>query len=132
MNFRMGREDVGQDSDANEEGLLPGSDSSSLIIHGLELSTAEQVALMGRRTLGKQDRMSQNPYVFDNTYFQELLKDESRFNKLESDLELVSSDEHLQWVKKFAKDEELFFETFAQAFVKLSEAGSEDELLSEV
>jgi len=36
-----------------------------------------------------------------------------------------------QWVERFAADQNLFFETYARAHVKVSEMGQEEHLLSE-
>ena len=64
----------------------------------LNLEPEEFVALMGANTLGfvgtekkgPHTRWCLNPYVFDNTHFQELLlKDQSKYYKDESDLKLL-------------------------------------------
>ena len=94
---------------------------------------------MGRRTLGflptedeYKGRWAMNPYVFDNNYFQELLRDDSEYIKLDDDLSLLNDPELRQYVEEFAQDESKFFEVFGTAFSKLSEMGQEDKLLSEI
>ena len=73
-----------------------------------------------------------NPYVFDNTYFQELLNDNSPYLKQGDDLSLLSDPELRKIVEEFAEDEESFFEAFGIAFAKVSELGQEENMLSEV
>ena len=94
------------------------------------LNAQEYVALMGIHTVGfsnddnkgKKGRWTMNPYVFDNTYFQEcLLGHDSRYLKTTSDLELVQKPELKEWVEAYAADQTLFFENYAQAHVKVSE-----------
>ena len=81
---------------------------------------------------GPHTRWCMNPYVFDNTYFQEvLLRDQSKYFKSEADLKLVQNAALRTWVEAYAQDEELFFRNFAKAFVKVSETGQEANLLSE-
>ena len=104
------------------------------------LDEAEYVALMGSYTLGfasddnngKKGRWTMNPYVFDNTYFQEVLMgSDSRYLKTEADLKLIQNPELKVWVEKYAEDQNLFFENYAKAHVKISERGQEEHLLSE-
>lgn len=65
-------------------------------------TTQDYVALMGSRTLGFakaeksgfQGRWTQNPHVFDNTYYKELLLgDRSKFLKTPADLMLTEDPE---------------------------------------
>ena len=73
-----------------------------------------------------------NPYIFDNTYFQEVLMGhESKYLKTEADLNLVHVPELREWVEQYANDQNLFFENYAKAHVKVSEAGHEGDLMSE-
>ena len=99
MIFQMGRTDVTSEADAIEHAQE--TSGSSLVIQGLAQSSLEPeefVALMGANTVGfvgtekkgPHTRWCMNPYVFDNTYFQELLlKDQSKYFKDESDLKLL-------------------------------------------
>ena len=74
-----------------------------------------------------------NPYVFDNTYFQELLlRDQSKYFKTEADQKLVQNAQLKSWVEAYAEDQDLFFQNYAKAHVKVSEVGWEGKLLSEV
>jgi hypothetical protein len=55
-----------------------------------------------------------NPYVFDNTYFQEvLLGHESKYLKTAADLELIEKPELKEWVEIYAADKTVFFENYA-------------------
>ena len=74
-----------------------------------------------------------NPYVFDNDYFKNvMLGDKSKYMLLESDLALADNSDTRQWVEAYAQDQDLFFEHYAEAHVKMSELGQEANLLSEL
>ena len=112
MIFRMGREDVTSEADSIQhqtEGLCATAES----LGQLSLEPEEYVALMGNITIGfvgddkkgPKSRWCMNPYVFDNTYFQELmLGDKSKYFKNEYDYKLMESTEGKQWVQAFAED----------------------------
>ena len=133
MIFNMGRQDVENEGDAIQHAAE--THAGSLVMQGLaqtDLSPEEFVALMGSFTLGfngvekkgPHTRWCMNPYVFDNTYFQEvLLRDQSKYFKSEADLKLVQNAQLKTWVEAYAQDEELFFRNFAKAFVRVSETG---------
>lgn len=133
MIFNMGRQDVENEGDAIQHAAE--THAGSLVMQGLaqtDLSPEEFVALMGSFTLGfngvekkgTHTRWCMNPYVFDNTYFQEvLLRDQSKYFKSEADLKLVQNAQLKTWVEAYAQDEELFFRNFAKAFVRVSETG---------
>ena len=133
MIFNMGRQDVESEGDAIQHAAE--THAGSLVMQGLaqtDLSPEEFVALMGSFTLGfngvekkgPHTRWCMNPYVFDNTYFQEvLLRDQSKYFKSEADLKLVQNAQLKTWVEAYAQDEELFFRNFAKAFVRVSETG---------
>ena len=73
-----------------------------------------------------------NPYVFDNTYFKEvLIGSDSKYLKTEADLKLLNNADLRTWVEQYAEDQNLFFENYAKAHVKISERGQEDNLMSE-
>jgi len=68
---------------------------------------------MGNYTLGfasdsnqtKSGRWCMNPYVFDNTYYKEvLLGHNSKYLKTEADLALLSNAEQKRWVEIYAED----------------------------
>ena len=138
MDFKMGREDA-ESEDHEDAALMDPKNPAKNQFLSSELSDEEIVALMGRRTLGflppedeYHGKWVQNPYVFDNTYFQELLNEKSRYIKLDDDRSLLDDPNLRKHVESFAEDEELFFKTFARAFAKVSEFGQEDKLLSEI
>jgi L-ascorbate peroxidase len=136
MIFRMGRKDVDTEGEAsNAVAVTAGSHENAVLVSKFEmmgLSAPEFVALMGSFTLGfvdddnkgKKGRWTMNPYVFDNSYFKEVLVGhESRYLKTEADLKLLHEPELKEWVEKYAEDQNLFFEQYAKAHVKVSERG---------
>ncbi len=144
MIFRMGREDVDTEGEASEALAIKEHDheNSALVtkFNQLNLAPHEFVALMGSYTLGfasddnktRKGRWTMNPYVFDNSYFQEvLLAHNSKYLKTEADLNLLNDPETREWVEKYAEDQNLFFENYARAHVKVSEHGQLDNLMSE-
>jgi L-ascorbate peroxidase len=144
MIFRMGRKDVETEGEASTAvAVLDDSHENSVMVSKFDmmgLDADEYVALMGSYTLGfvnddnkgKKGRWCMNPYVFDNTYFQEvLLGQDSRYLKTEADLKLLHTPELKHWVEAYAQDENLFFENYAKAHVKVSERGQEENLMSE-
>lgn len=73
-----------------------------------------------------------NPYVFDNTYYKEVLMgDRSKYFKSEMDGELVRNSELKHWVEAYAQDQEMWFDHYAKAHVKVSELGQEEHLMCE-
>ncbi len=134
----MGREDTDKE-EQEDAALMDPTNSVRAQFTAPELTEDEIVALMGRRTLGflppedeYHGKWVQNPYVFDNTYFQELLNEKSRYIKLDDDRSLLEDSSFKRYVEVFAEDEDLFFQTFARAFGKVSEFGQEDKLQSEI
>jgi L-ascorbate peroxidase len=139
MVFRMGRKDA-------EESELPqlthGEGNKSMIekVEGFGFTRREFVTLMGSHTLGfanmevtgPQGRWTQNPHVFDNTYYKEvLLGDRSKFLKTKAEILLATDPELRAYCEEYAQDENLFFREYAVAHVKMSELGQEKNLLSE-
>ncbi|CAK8568623.1 unnamed protein product [Lathyrus sativus] len=125
----LGRQDsLGPDP----EGKLP---EETLDASGLKrcfqkkgFSTQELVALSGAHTLGSKGFGS--PTSFDNSYYKVLLEKPqtpsggmSTMIGLPSDHALVEDDECLRWIKKYSDNENMFFEDFKNAYVKLVNSG---------
>lgn len=150
MLFRMGRF-YELDSEVakkvqGEEGNAAHSNShlvaSLTKLHSDEHLTAEEfialhgglhsLGFMGASKSGPSSRWTQNPYVFNNDYFKELLLgDRSKYYKHETDFRLVQNPAFKGHIESFAQDQDLFFTTYARAHVKTSELGQEDKLLCE-
>lgn len=144
MIFRMGRKDVETEGEASDALTIPAASHENAVMvskfDSMGLDAAEYVAIMGSYTLGfasednkgKKGRWTMNPYVFDNSYFKEVLVGhDSRYLKTEADLKLLHNSELKDWVEKYAEDQDLFFENYAKAHVKISERGQEENLMSE-
>jgi L-ascorbate peroxidase len=81
---------------------------------------------------GFQGRWTQNPHVFNNSYFKEVLMgDQSKYLKTQGEVLLASDAQLRQVCEEYAQDERLFFSEYASAHVKMSELGQEANLLSE-
>ncbi|XP_047341341.1 putative L-ascorbate peroxidase 6 [Impatiens glandulifera] len=93
-------------------------------------NTQELVVLSGAHTLGSKG--FGNPNTFDNSYFkilqQKLWSTSSggmgSMIGLPSDRSLVDDKECLRWISKYADNEELFFEDFKKAYIKLVDSGA--------
>ncbi|PIN09868.1 L-ascorbate peroxidase [Handroanthus impetiginosus] len=91
-------------------------------------SAQELVALSGAHTLGNKG--FGNPTVFDNSYYKVLLEKPwlsggmSSMIGLPSDRALIEDDECLRWIKKYADDQNLFFEDFKNVYIKLVNTGA--------
>lgn len=145
MIFKMGRQDVETEGEAsNALAIVPDMQHENAVMvkkfDMMGLDPEEYVAIMGSQTLGfasddnqaKTGRWTMNPYVFDNTYFKEVLVGrDSIYLKTEADMRLLQDSNLRQWVEAYAQDEKLFFENYARAHVKISERGHEEYLMSE-
>nr|GEV90918.1 putative L-ascorbate peroxidase 6 [Tanacetum cinerariifolium]GEY48076.1 putative L-ascorbate peroxidase 6 [Tanacetum cinerariifolium] len=128
--IRLGRLDL---MVPDPEGKLP---EETLDAFGLKqsfqrkgFSTQELVALSGAHTLGSKG--FGNPVVFDNAYYKVLLEKPWQSSAgmttmvgLPSDRALIEDDECLRWISKYAEDQELFFEHFKNAYIKLVDSGA--------
>lgn len=92
-------------------------------------STQELVALSGAHTLGSKGFGS--PVVFDNAYYKILVEKPwmssagmSSMIGLHTDRALAEDDECLRWITKYSKYQDLFFEDFKNAYIKLVNSGA--------
>ncbi|OAY63395.1 putative L-ascorbate peroxidase 3 [Ananas comosus] len=133
IDFVPGRKDS---SRCPEEGRLPdakqGASHLREVFYRMGLSDKDIVALSGGHTLGRahpersgfDGAWTKDPLKFDNSYFIELLKEESEgLLKLPSDKALVEDPVFRRYVELYAKDEDAFFKDYAESHKKLSELG---------
>ncbi|KAK8518686.1 hypothetical protein V6N13_018035 [Hibiscus sabdariffa] len=119
-----------------KEGRLPdakrGAPHLRDIFYRMGLSDKDIVALSGGHTLGRahpersgfDGPWTNEPLKFDNSYFVELLKGESEgLLKLPTDKALLEDPEFCKYVELYAKDEDAFFQDYAESHKKLSELG---------
>lgn len=142
MVFKMGRIDTESEPDAVDHEAEGDYNSLNVArLNNLNLGAEDFVALIGgSQTLGFRgadrkgvhSRWTQNPYVFDNSYFKEvLLRDEGRYYKSEVEHRMARDPELRNWCEQYANDEALFFSNFARAHVALSELNC-DSLMGEM
>ncbi|XP_048335321.2 L-ascorbate peroxidase 3-like isoform X1 [Ziziphus jujuba] len=126
-----------KDSDASpDEGRLPDAEQGPShlrnVFYRMGLSDRDIVALSGGHTLGRahKDRSgfdgpwTKEPLKFDNSYFKELLKGETKgLLKLPTDKALIEDPKFRIYVEQYAKDEDVFFTDYAASHKKLSELG---------
>ena len=132
MVFRMGRLDIqGEPNVVKHEAESVYNSYNVSQLSKLNLAPEDYVALIGGcHTLGfhgldkkgAQCRWTQNPYIFDHSYFKEaMMRDKSRYFKSDADHKMMQNSETKAWVEKYADDNDLFFANFAKAHVALSE-----------
>jgi catalase (peroxidase I) len=143
MVFRMGRESVFDDEHVVKHDHETHYNSlASARFNAYGLQPEAYVALMGgvhtlgfmsSATKGAKTRWCMNPYVFDNTYFKEVLSgSQSKYYRTANEDALLSNPDHKHWVEAYAQDEALFFTNYAKAHVAISEETHEDTLLCEM
>ncbi|XP_059295158.1 L-ascorbate peroxidase 3-like [Lycium ferocissimum] len=133
IDFVPGRKDS---SSSPEEGRLPdakqGPPHLRDVFYRMGLTDKDIVALSGGHTLGRahpersgfEGPWTKEPLKFDNSYFVELLKEDSEgLLKLPTDKALVEDPQFRLFVELYAKDEEAFFRDYAESHKKLSELG---------
>lgn len=142
MVFRMGRESVfGDEHAVKHDHETTYNSLNPDRLSGVQTSPQDFVALMGGiHTLGfmselkkgPKSRWVMNPYVFDNTYFKEvMMANDSKYYRTAHEENLLANEEHKMWVEAYAQDNELFFTNYAKAHVALSEA-NHDTLMCEM
>ncbi|RAL52572.1 hypothetical protein DM860_017266 [Cuscuta australis] len=133
VDFVPGRKDS---LESPEEGRLPdakqGPSHLREVFYRMGLSDRDIVALSGGHTLGKarversgfDGPWTNDPSKFDNSYFVELLKGDSKgLLKLPTDKALVEDSKFHKYVDLYAKNEDAFFSDYAESHKKLSELG---------
>ena len=134
--FRTGRKE-GTAKDCVVDGRLPDAngrfDSQRKTFHRMGLTDKDIIVLSGAHCLGgaKKERSgfdgkwTKDPLKFDNTFFQEILKEkpEPELLRLISDMCLLDDPEHRKLCETYAKDQDLFFEDYVVSHQKLSELG---------
>ncbi|CAG8507340.1 9255_t:CDS:2 [Ambispora leptoticha] len=149
--WRPGRADVDA-SFTTPDGRLPDASQGAKhirdIFYRMGFDDREIVALCGAHALGRchptrsgfDGPWTFSPTVFTNDFFKELLnkkwvekkwkgpkqyvdKQTGDLMMLPADLAFIQDKSFRQWVEKYAKDEQLFFKDFADAFRKLLELG---------
>ena len=132
--FHPGRKDL---DEPPKEVRLPnatlGNDHlREVFVKQMGLSDKDIVALSGGHTLGRchKDRSgfegpwTNNPLIFDNSYFTELLTGEKEgLLQLPTDKALLDDPVFRPLVEKYAADEDAFFVDYAESHLKLSELG---------
>ncbi|KAL2622123.1 hypothetical protein R1flu_002328 [Riccia fluitans] len=127
IDVKLGRLDS---SVPDPEGQLPVETLSGSQLRGAfqdkGFSTQELVALSGAHTVGGKG--FGDPNTFDNAYYKILLQkpwlgDKSSMIGLDSDRGLPEDEECLKWVNIYAEDQDLFFQDFSKAYLKLVNTG---------
>lgn len=120
-----------------EEGRLPnameGPSHLKEVFYRMGLSDKDIVALSGGHTLGRahpersgfDGQWTTEPLKFDNSYFVELVKGDTKkiLLKLPTDKALLEDESLRHYAELYAKDEDEFFKDYAESHKKLTELG---------
>jgi hypothetical protein len=151
----FGRTDEASGSACPANGRLPDAAQGAAhlrdVFYRMGFNDQEIVALSGAHTLGRCHRVrsgydgpwTRNPLKFDNTYFRLLMNMEWTKKKwdgpeqfedpsgelmmLPTDLSLKSDPQFRKFAEAYAKDEQLFFDDFSNAFAKLIALGAKQD-----
>lgn len=136
--FRFGRKDEPAEKCA-PDGRLPDAtkkmDHLRDIFYRMGFDDKGIVVLSGAHALGRarpersgfDGPWTTEPLVFDNSYYQEILKEDPdpKLLRLVSDMALLDEPETKALVELYAEDKEAFFKDYIEQHVKLSELGME-------
>lgn len=148
--WRPGRVDTAEDT-TPDNGKLPDATRDANYVRTyferFNFNDQEVVALLGAHALGKthlknsgfEGPWGASPNVFTNEFFVNLLNEDWKLEKndagneqydspkgymmLPTDYALIQDPKYLNYVKKYANDQDAFFEDFKNVFVKLLENG---------
>lgn len=148
--WRPGRVDTGEHT-VPDHGRLPipsgNADYVRKYYSKFDFTDQEVVALLGAHILGKTHLKNSGydgPWdddtnIFTNEFFANLLKEDWKYEKnaagnmqynakkgimmLPTDYALIQDPKYLKYVKKYAEDQDVFFEDFKNIYVKLLEKG---------
>lgn len=143
INIGIGRIDATEDQIPPENILQDPNEDWSIMVekyHRMGLSDYDIVALNGVHTLGQSHsdrsgisgRWTMNPYLFDNTYYKEVLNPNSKYLKTNMETGMVSDPKMKEQMEMYAQDQEKFFEDYAVAHQKMSEWGQEANIKYEI
>lgn len=128
ITVELGRVDAPEPDSA---GRLPsaGDSAETLKTHfqAMGLSAQDLVALSGGHTLGRANGLpfTQDVYTFSNSYFCRLLENKAApgLTFLPSDEALRDDPELFSQVERYARDEQVFFREFSEAYQKVTWLG---------
>lgn len=134
INFAIGRVDC-------DESGIPGTglfqepteawSGMAAKYHRQGFTDREIVALNGCHTIGFahedrsgiKGRWTMNPYVFDNTYYKEVLNPNSKYLKTNMELGMLGDPAMKEQMEEYAQDQNKWFTDYAAVHKKMSELG---------